>query len=197
MAMGKGEQTKQTILEYATSLASRIGLEALSIGRLASDLDMSKSGLFAHFGSKEALQLAVLEHAAESFLELVVKPAFKAEPGEPRIQGLFENWLYWAQSTQYEGGCIFVQASTEYDDQPGPIRDFLVAIQKRWVDGLAESARRARAVGHFRKDLDPEQFAFEFYSILVGYHNMRRLLRDPHADAHLRQSIQNLLNRSH
>jgi AcrR family transcriptional regulator len=195
--MSKGEHTKQTILEYATSLASRIGLEALTIGRLASDLKMSKSGLFAHFGSKEALQLAVLEYAAESFLDLVIRPAFKVEPGEPRIIQLFENWLKWVESTQYEGGCLFVQASTEYDDQPGVIRDYLVAVQKRWVDGLAESARRAMAVGHFHRDLDPEQFAFEFYSILVGYHNVRRLLRDPRADAHVCECIQNLLDRSH
>jgi len=195
--MSKGEQTKQAILEYATGLASRIGLEALTIGRLASDLDMSKSGLFAHFGAKETLQLAVLEYATEVFLDAVIRPSFAAEPGEPRIIGLFENWLQWAESTQYEGGCLFVQASTEYDDQPGLIRDYLVAVQKRWVDGLAESARRAIAVGHFRRDLDPEQFAFEFYAILVGYHNVRRLLRDPRADAHVRESVHNLLNRSH
>ncbi len=195
--MSKGDQTKQTILEYATSLASRIGLEALTIGRLANDLEMSKSGLFAHFGSKEALQLTVLEYATESFLDLVVKPAFKAEPGEPRIQGLFENWLLWAESTQHEGGCLFVQATTEYDDQPGPIRDYLVTVQKRWIAGLAESARRAIAVGHFRQDLEPEQFAFEFYSILVGYHNMRRLLRDPQASDRVRRAVQGLLDRSH
>jgi AcrR family transcriptional regulator len=195
--MSKGEHTKRTILEYAAGLASRVGLEALTIGRLATDLNMSKSGLFAHFGSKEALQLSVLEYASEVFTETVLKPAFRADAGEPRILGLFENWLTWVEATQTNGGCLFVQASTEYDDRPGVIRDSLVTIQKRWVDGLAESARRAIAVGHFRKDLDPEQFAFEFYSTLVGYHNVRRLLRDPQADAHLRQSISDLLNRSH
>jgi AcrR family transcriptional regulator len=195
--MSKGEHTKHTILEYAAGLASRVGLEALTIGRLAGDLDMSKSGVFAHFGSKEAMQLAVLEHAAESFQDLVVRPAFQTETGEPRILSLYENWLAWIESTQHGGGCLFVQASTEYDDQPGVIRDYLVTLQRNWVDGLAESARRAIAVGHFRADLDPGQFAFEFYSILVGYHNMRRLLRDPRADAHLDQTIRNLLNRSH
>jgi len=194
--MSKGEDTKQAILKHAASLASRVGLEALTIGRLAGDLDMSKSGLFAHFGSKEALQLAVLEHAAEEFRNLVVRPAFTAPAGEPRLRGLFEHWLKWVEATQYEGGCLFMQASAEYDDQPGVIRDSLVAIQKTWVDGIAEAARRAVAVGHFRKDLDPDQFAFEFYSILVGYHNVRRLLRDPRAEAHLGETIDKLLDRS-
>lgn len=195
--MSKGEDTKRTILDYAASLAGRIGLEALTIGRLAEDLDMSKSGVFAHFGSKEALQLAVLEHADRIFLDRVVRPAFQSAAGEPRLAGLFEHWLKWVKSTQFEGGCLFVKATTEYDDQPGVIRDYLVTLQKRWVDGLAEAARRAVAVGHFRRDLDPERFAFEFYSILVGYHNMRRLLSEPRADAFVAQTIHNLLDRSH
>jgi len=194
--MSKGEHTRQTILDHATSLAGRIGLEALSIGGLAADLGMSKSGLFAHFGSKEALQLAVLEHAAAVFTDFVVRPAFKAAPGEPRIRGLYERWLEWAESTQFEGGCVFVQASTEYDDQPGVIRDYLVTIQRRWLDGIAEAARRAITEGHFRADLDPDQFAFEFYAVLVGYHNVRRLLRDPRAAAYIDQTIENLLARS-
>ncbi len=195
--MTKGENTKRTILDYAASLASRIGLEGLTIGRLAEDLDMSKSGVFAHFGSKEALQLAVLDHADRSFMELVVRPAFQSPAGEPRLEGLFEHWLSWVKSTQFEGGCLFVKATTQYDDQPGVIRDYLIAIQKRWVDGLAEAARRAIAVGHFRRDLDPEQFAFEFYAVLVGYHNMRRLLSEPRADAFVAETFRNLLDRSH
>jgi AcrR family transcriptional regulator len=195
--MKKGERTKQTILEQATSLASRIGLEALSIGRLAEELDMSKSGIFAHFGSKESLQMEVLQFAAESFVELVVRPSFQAPRGEPRIQALFQNWLIWAKTTQHRSGCLFVQAATEFDDQPGPIRDALEKLQREWLGGLVESARRAQAEGHFRQDLDPEQFAFELYALLLGYHNSYRLLNDPQAEARVRAAVEDLLQRSH
>ncbi|MFH1842080.1 MAG: TetR/AcrR family transcriptional regulator [bacterium] len=195
--MNKGHDTKHSILVMATRLASRIGLQALTIGRLATEMDMSKSGLFAHFGSKESLQLELLQFIAANFLGEVVRPAFLASPGEPRIQRLFENWLDWVKVNHIEGGCPFVQATTEFDDQPGPLRDCLEETQKIWLDGLAESARRAQVMGHFRSDLDPEQFAFEFYSLLLGYHHAFRMLRDPRAEDHVRVSIAKLLKTSH
>ena len=191
--MKKGEETRQAILEGASKLASRIGLGALSIGLLASKMNMSKSGLFAHFGSKEALQVQVLEYTANSFRNQVVSPAFKADRGEPRIRKLFENWLGWINDSNLECGCLFVQTATEFDDKPGPVRDCIEDNQREWLAGLAESARRAIAEGHFRKNVDPDIFAFEFYSMLLGYHHSYRMLRDPKAERHVRLAISNLI----
>jgi len=195
--MTKGEDTRLAILDRAASLASRIGLEALSIGRLADEMSMSRSGLFAHFGAKEALQLAVLTHAGQSFVELVVLPAFQAPRGEPRLTATFENWLQLVAATQYEGGSLFVQASTEFDDRPGPVQDLVRAQQKRWIASVARSARLARDEGHFCADLDPEQFAFEFHSLLIGYHYLFRLIRDPQAEQRVREAFRRLLEKCH
>ena len=129
--MTKGEDTKRAILERAAQLASQIGLEALTIGRLASETGLSKSGLFAHFGAKETLQVQTLEYAAEDFSEQVVRPAFQQPAGEPRIAALFENWLAWVKANALEGGCLFIQAATEFDDQPGAVRDCLEVQQRR------------------------------------------------------------------
>ncbi len=194
--MSKGESTKQAILERASQLASRTGLEALSIGTLAAEMGMSKSGLFAHFGSKEALQVLTLEHTACVFRDEVVKAAFQQPDGEPRIQALFENWLIWVKANAMEGGCLFIQSSTEFDDQPGPVRDCMESWQRRWLDGLAESARRAITAGHFRKGLDTDLFAFEFYALLLGYHNSQRMLQDPRSETFVRAAMADLLSRS-
>ena len=192
--MSKGDDTRAAILDRAAGLASRVGLEALSIGGLADEMGMSKSGLFAHFGSKEALQLGTLEHAAQRFVELVLRPAFEAPRGEPRIRATFELWLRWTEATQYEGGCVFVQAATEYDDRPGPVRDLVWRQQADWIATLATSARMAVDEGHFRDDLDPEQFAYEFYALAVGYHYMHRLLREPRAEERVRTAFVRLVD---
>ncbi len=194
--MSKGETTKTAILERASKLASAIGLEALTIGNLAAAMEMSKSGLFAHFGSKENLQLEVLRYSARCFLDDVVRPAFQQAPGEPRVLAIFEYWLRWVKANQLEGGCLFIQSATEFDDQPGPVRDCLEYSQREWLDGLAESARRAVAINHFRSDLDAEQFAFEFYALLLGYHNSQRMLRDPRSEDRVRKAIAGLLAQS-
>lgn len=194
--MSKAENTREAILTHAARLAGRRGLEGLTIGGLAAELRMSKSGLFAHFGSKESLQLAVLETLADSFREQIVRPAFRAPRGEPRIRALFENWLRWAEANEMQGGCPFVQVSAEFDDQPGPVHDLIETAQQEWLAGLAESARRAQAEGHFRPGLIPEQFAFEFYSLLLGYHHAHRMLRDPGAERHVRAAFEDLLRKS-
>ena len=194
--MKKGEETRQAILGEASKLASRIGLGALTIGLLASKMKMSKSGLFAHFGSKEALQVQVLEYTANTFRSEVVRPAFKSERGEPRIRQLFENWLSWINDSNLECGCLFVQTATEFDDKPGPVRDCIEDNQREWLAGLAESARRAIKEDHFRRDVDPDVFAFEFYSMLLGYHHSHRMLRDPKAEKHVRSTINNLIEKS-
>lgn len=192
--MSKGEETRKTILEHAVGLSSRIGLGQLSIGKLADELEMSKSGLFAHFKSKQNLQLQVLDRAAGEFLEDVVRPALRAPAGEPRIRQLFVNWVDWTRTNGYAGGCPFVQFSFELDDQPGELRDHLLEQQRGWLGILAEAARRAVAEGHLRKDLDVEQFAYDFEALMLGYHHSARLLRDPRSVERVTISFETLIN---
>lgn len=192
--MRKGEATRQTIVEHAIGLCSRNGLGQVSIGQLAEELGMSKSGLFAHFKSKQNLQLSILDYAAEEFLESVVRPAFLAPDGEPRIRQLFTNWVEWTRANGYAGGCPFVQFSFELDDQPGELRDHLIEQQQGWLAILAESARRAVATGHLRPDLDLEQFAHDFHSLMLGYHHAARLIRDPLAFQRVQVSFETFLN---
>ncbi len=191
--MGKGEQTRDAILERAVRLASEVGLEGVTIGRLAGALDLSKSGLFAHFASKEALQVQTLERAAERFVEVVLRPALAEPRGEPRLRALFERWLRWPEAVPQPGGCIFVQAAVELDDRPGPARDRLVALQGAWLSTLATAVKGARTEGHFRRDVDPEQVAFELYGVMLSTHHAARLMRDPKASARARRAFERLL----
>lgn len=191
--MRKGETTRQAILERATGLASKVGLGGLSIGELATELDLSKSGLFAHFHSKEALQIQVLEHAADVFVQHVVRPALAAPRGEPRMRALFERWLEWGRSSPLPGGCLFVQAATELDDRPGLVRDRLVEFQRQWLDVIATSFRKGVDLGVFRRDADPEQFAQDLYGVMLGYHHASRLLRDSQAESRARHAFDSLL----
>jgi AcrR family transcriptional regulator len=191
--MGKGDATRQTILERAAGLASQVGLEGLTIGRLAEELELSKSGLFAHFRSKDALQVETLRFAADLFVDRVVRPALRAPRGEPRVRALFERWYEWARTTPLPGGCIFVAAATELDDREGPARDELVRQQRDWLELIANVARTAIREGHFRGDADPDQFAFELYGIMLASHHATRLLRDPAAERRMRRAFESLL----
>src|SRR6267142_507758 len=140
----KGEQTKAAILDEALQISSRLGLEGLTIGSLAEATGMSKSGLFAHFGSREDLQLAVLEHAAQRYGELVFVPVLKIERGLPRLRALFERWLDWTLASGLPGGCIMISAANEYDDRPGPIRDAVIASHNhRRLLGDKEARKRS------------------------------------------------------
>lgn len=194
--MSKGEATRQQILDRALALASETGLEALSIGTLAKEVGMSKSGLFAHFDSKENLQIQVLQTAAARFIEHVVSPALRQPRGEPRVRALFENKLAWPQSSFIPGGCLFMAAAAELDDRPGPVRDYLVGSQRDWFETLAHAARIAVREGHFRPDLDPEQLAYDFEAILLAYHHFTRLLRDPRAEERARNAFETLIRNS-
>ena len=191
--MSKGELTRQAILDHAAGMASQVGLSGLSIGKLATELELSKSGLFAHFQSKETLQLQVLEHAAKRFVDVVVRPALAAGRGEPRIRALFENWFRWPKESRLPGGCLFVAAAVELDDQPGPVRDRLVQLQKDWLDMLANTVRTAVHEGQFQKSVDPEQFAHDLYGIMLVGHHAARLLRDPNAGKRTRTAFESLL----
>lgn len=192
--MAKGDETREAILDTALTLASTGGFEGLSIGTLAQAVGLSKSGLFAHFGSKEDLQLAVLRSAVDRFVADVIAPALRERRGEPRVRALFERWLAWEGARP--GGCPFLAVSNELDDRPGPVRDYLVQSQRDWLDALANAARIAVAEGHFRADLDAERFAYESYSAILAFHHFHRLLRDPGAEERCRGSFEELLARS-
>ncbi|PIQ24043.1 TetR family transcriptional regulator [bacterium (Candidatus Blackallbacteria) CG17_big_fil_post_rev_8_21_14_2_50_48_46] len=180
--MRKGNLTRNNILEKASSLATRVGLDGLSIGQLAGELQMSKSGLFAHFGSKEELQIQVLQAASERFTDSVVKPALKRERGKPRLQALFENWLEWGLSEpQTRSGCLFVAAAIELDDQPGPVRDELVKIQARWIETLERTLELGQISGQFQAALNPAEAVQELYGILLSAHFYVRLMGQPEA----------------
>jgi len=180
--VSKGERTKDRIIGEALDLASVIGLEGLSIGALAGHTGMSKSGLFAHFGSKAALQREVLEAAVAQFIGRVTTPSRAGRQGVACLDALFENWLVWAKEESYSGGCPFVAAASELDDREGPLREYLVGVYQDWFAMIKDAAKQAIADGEFRGDLDIRQFAHDFYAVCLGYHNASRLLRDPNAE---------------
>lgn len=189
----KGAVTRERILSKALQVASVQGLSGLTIGELAQALQLSKSGLFAHFQSKERLQAAVLDAAAEAFAAQVVRPALTLPRGEPRVIALFDNWLRWALSDELPGGCVFVAAAAELDDQPGFLQEKLRDLQGRWFDVTVRAAAIAVEAGHFGEDTDPYQFAFELQSIYLGFHHLHRLLRRPDAAERTQRAFQRLL----
>jgi len=188
--MAKGEDTRHAILARAFELSTVIGVSGLSIGRLAEATGLSKSGLFAHFGSKEALEVAVIGEASRQFVQDVMVPALREPRGVPRIRALFDHWLKWGVRP---GGCFFIGATAELDDRPGAPRDALVQASKDWIDELTKAAQIAVREGHFRTDLDAAQFAFEEYGIMLATHTFHRFLRDPEALDRTRQAFERLL----
>jgi AcrR family transcriptional regulator len=190
--MTKGEETKAAILDQAVAIASEVGFTGLTIGQLAERTQMSKSGLFAHFKSKEVLQLETLQRARERFTDMVVRPALTTPRGVKRVQVLVERWLDWA-TDGLQGGCIFVASAVEYDDRPGPMRDAVVQNERDWLDTIATVAGTAVAEGDFRADLDTEQFAFTVQGLMLSYHQATRLLGDPKALEHVRQALDDLI----
>lgn len=191
--MNKGEATRALIVDHAYRRARAEGLDALTMGTLADELHMSKSGLFAHFGSKEALQVAVLDHASAQFVDKVVRPGLTAARGEARLRALFDRWVQWGIDEPAVGGCLFVAAAVELDDAPGPVRERLVAIQQDWMDLLANTVRTAVREGQLRADVDAEQFAFDLYGVLLSLHHAKRLMKDPAAEARARRAFDALL----
>jgi AcrR family transcriptional regulator len=193
IGMTRGEDTRRAVLEHAFSVASRVGLDGLTIGRLAEDLSLSKSGLFGRFQSKQALQVQVLQHAADRFVDAVVRPALKAPRGEARVRQLFERWIDWPRVVPQPGGCIFVAAATELDDKPGPARDLLVKLQRDWLEVIAGAVRTAVSEGDFHRQADPEQFAQDLYGVMLACHHASRLLGDPKAVDRARAAFEALV----
>src|SRR5262245_23336558 len=179
----RGEKTRAAILDEAVRIASNLGLDGLTIGALAGAIGMSKSGLFAHFGSREELQLAVLEHGRVKFADAVARPALAKPRGLPRLRAAFARWLDGTESAELPGGCVMLGPAVEFDDQPGPVRDRIAALQREWMDSLARIVRGAIEEGHLRRDTDVEQFVFECFGIALVCHHHRRLFDDRRARA--------------
>jgi AcrR family transcriptional regulator len=188
--VGKGDETRAAVLDRAVEVARRVGLSGLTIGSLAEQAELSKSGLFGHFRSKESLQLQVLEHARARFEAAVARPALRERRGEPRLHALFEHWLAW---DALPGGCPFVAAATEFDDRPGAVRDRLVQDQRDMFDLIATVFRTGVAEGQFRSDADPDQFAQDLYGVLLARHHTLRLLGDERADSRARHAFETLI----
>jgi AcrR family transcriptional regulator len=190
--MSKGDETRAAILDVAINIASTKGFAGLTIGTLAESTDMSKSGLFAHFKSKEQLELQTLERARERFVDVVVRPSLSASRGEKRVRALLENWLRWADDA-LSGGCLFIGAAAELDDQPGALRDLLVRNEQDWLDVIANVAATAVAEGDFDADTDVEQFAYDVHGVTLAYHHHSRLMRDPRAAERAESAFESLL----
>ncbi|MGC1547213.1 MAG: TetR/AcrR family transcriptional regulator [Rhodanobacter sp.] len=166
---GKRAATREVILDHAYALASRDGLEGLSIGTLATDVGMSKSGVFAHFGSREELQLAVLHTGARRFMEKILLPALKHPRGLPRLRAIVANWFEWGR--EHQSGCVLLSAVSEYDGRDGVMRDGVVEQQGGWRGELEKAVMQAVAEGHLHANTDPDQLAFEIYALMLGLHH--------------------------
>lgn len=166
---GKRATTRETILDHAYALARLEGLEGLSIGTLATDVGMSKSGVFAHFGSREELQLAVLDTGRQRFVSQVLLPALKQPRGLPRLRAIVANWFEWGR--EHQSGCVLLSAASEYDGRDGALHDGVVRQQAGWRDELQKAIAQAVELGHLRSDTDVAQLAFEIYALMLGLHH--------------------------
>jgi AcrR family transcriptional regulator len=171
----RGDETRRLVLRRAVDLASVEGLDGVTIGRLAEELSISKSGLFAHFGSKEALQLATIRAARAIFSQLVVVPALSKPAGMARLRALLDGWIDYSRDREFPGGCFFSRATHEYASRPGAVRDALVEVEEEWLVLVARTVTEARDQGELRADVDPQQLAYELDAYLDSA-NLRSLL---------------------
>jgi len=182
-------KTRRQILQVAVDIASAEGLEGLSIGRLAAELQMSKTGIFAHFGSKEQLQLATVETAKAIFLEQVVQPALRSPRGISRLKALLENWLGYVERSVFRGGCFFAAASAEFDSRPGAVRDEIAALTKAWMDALREEIAFAQSRKEVQASVNPAQLAFELHAYVQEANWAFKLFNDKSAFLLSRRAI--------
>lgn len=192
--MQKGQQTKAAIVDAALGLATQIGLEGLSIGALAEVMRMSKSGVFAHFGSREELQISVIREYFTRFEEEVFYPALKEPQGLPRVQALFGNWMKRV-AVELQSGCIFISGAVEFDDRPGPVRDALATSVQTWLAAMHRAVVLAKQAGHLRQDADERQIAFEIHGLILALHYEARFLKTPGAMERTLQAFQSILAR--
>ncbi len=190
--MRKGEQTRAAILATACDMAAREGLEGLTIGALSARMRMSKSGVFAHFGSREDLQRAVLHAYEQRFVAEVLVPGIAAPRGLPRLQAIVEHWLRRTVE-EAASACIWISGAAEYDDRPGPVRDELVAMVRAWQRELERAIRQAVDAGHLSPHTDAAQLIFELYAVMLAVHHDARLLQDSEALVRARSALQRVL----
>jgi AcrR family transcriptional regulator len=176
--MRKGELTRAAILDVALDLASRDGLEGLTIGLLADKMNMSKSGVFAHFGSREDLQIEVLKMYHHHFEQEVFYPSMKEPRGLPRLESMFARWVKRV-TIEIASGCIYISGAVEYDDRPGAIREELVGMVRAWQDALYRCVQQAVDMGHLRSDTDPQQIVYEMYGLMLALHHDARFIKRP------------------
>ncbi len=177
-ALQKGQQTKQAIIDAALGLAAQVGLEGLSIGALADAMHMSKSGVFAHFGSREELQISVIREYYARFADEVFFPALNEPRGLPRVQAMFANWMKRV-AVELQSGCIFISGAVEFDDRPGPVRDALASSVKTWLSAMYRAVVQAKQEGHLTADADEAQMAFEIHGLILALHYEARFLKTP------------------
>lgn len=190
----KGQQTKAAIIDAALGLASQIGLEGLSIGAVAEVTGMSKSGVFAHFGSREELQISVIREYHDRFESSVFYAAMQKNRGLPRLQALFDNWMVQT-SAEIDSGCIYISGAVEFDDRSGPVRDALASSVATWQTALRRAVELAQAQGQLSQEADPHQIAFEIHGLILALHYEARFLRNPSATERARQGFQHILAR--
>ena len=192
-ALHKGQQTRAAILDAALGLASQMGLEGLSIGALAEVTAMSKSGVFAHFGSREELQIAVIREYHHRFEEEVFFPALREPRGVPRLRALFERWLRRV-SVEVDHGCIYISGAVEFDDRPGPVRDALVSMVRSWHEALQRAIGLAIEDGQLDPATDVQQMLFEVHGLILALHHDARLMRIPGATERARRAFERLID---
>jgi AcrR family transcriptional regulator len=193
-ALLKGQQTKQAIVDAALSLATQIGLEGLSIGALAEIMHMSKSGVFAHFGSREELQISVVREYHRRFEAEVFYPALDAARGLPRVRALFANWMKRV-AVEIQSGCIFISGAVEFDDRPGAVRDALASSVQSWLAALHRAVLQAKDEGHLVADADAAQMAFEIHGLILALHYEARFLQTPQALTRAETGFEHILLR--
>jgi len=190
----KGQQTKAAIVEVALGMATHVGLEGLSIGALAEAMHMSKSGVFAHFGSREELQISVVREYHNRFEDEVFTPAMRAPRGLPRLRALFANWMA-RTSVEIDSGCIYISGAVEFDDRPGPVRDALADSVRTWHAAIRQAIAQAKQAGHLRADVDEGQTLFEVHGLILALHYEARFLKSPESIDRAHRGFDHILAR--
>ena len=192
--MQKGQLTRTAIVDAALGLATQIGLEGLSIGAVAEIMRMSKSGVFAHFGSREELQISVVREYHTRFEDEVFTPALQQGRGLPRLRALFQNWMR-RTSVEIDSGCLYIGGAAEFDDRPGMVRDALEGSVRAWLDAIVRSVQQAQEAGHLRIEMDARQLAFEIHGLILALHYEARFLKRPDSAARATRGFEHILAR--
>lgn len=193
-ALHKGQQTKLAIIDAALGLAAQIGLEGLSIGVLAEVTGMSKSGVFAHFGSREELQISVIREYFTRFEQEIFYPALQEPRGLPRLQAMFHNWMKRV-TVEIQSGCIFISGAVDFDDRPGPVRDALASSVKTWLAAVHRAVVQAKEEGQIAPDADEQQIAFEIHGLILAVHYEARFLKTSGPIDRANRSFESILER--